>query len=99
MSLFKERSVNAKKLISLENTISALKRELASLKDGFDKSQLVDLQKENEELRKKISLLEEELAATAQAPVSKPSTVKRKTGRKKTSSKDAPNEADSTEEI
>lgn len=78
MSLFKERAVNAKKLISLENTIIALKKQLASLSNSSD--ELEKLQAAIEILKKENSDLKMQLeAATAkQQPKKRP-------GRKKAS--------------
>lgn len=78
MSLFKERAVNAKKLISLENTIIALKKQLASLSNSSDElKKLQDtidlLKKENSDLKKQLE------AASAKE------TPKKRPGRKKAS--------------
>ena len=80
MSLFKERAVNARKLISLENTILALKKELASFKQGSsDSSKVEALEAENLALREELASLKKQLAE-ASAP---PATPKRR-GRRKT---------------
>lgn len=72
MSLFKERAVNAKKLISLENTIIALKKQLASLSNSSDElKKLQDtidlLKKENSDLKKQL-----EAASVKEEPKKRP---------------------------
>lgn len=82
MSLFKERAVNAKKLISLENTIIALKKQLASLSNSSDElKKLQDtidlLKKENSDLKKQLeaaSVKEEPKKRPGRRKASKPST-------------------------
>jgi hypothetical protein len=74
MSLFKERAVNARKLINLENTITALKKQLAassspSLELEQLKQQVNELKLQNNELRKELTAL---------------SVPKKRPGRKKT---------------
>ena len=65
MSLFKERAVNAKKLISLENTIIALKKQIATLSNASEEFQKLRaaigiLEQENADLKKQLSSLPQE---------------------------------------
>ena len=71
MSLFKERAVNARKLISLENTILSLKKQISELRgqssDSKDAEELALLREQNEALKLEIDSLKEELSV-AKAP-------------------------------
>ena len=71
MSLFKERAVNARKLISLENTILSLKKQILELKGGCsdcsDCAEYPILKEENIALKLEIDSLKEELSV-AKAP-------------------------------
>ena len=82
MSLFKERAVNAKKLISLENTITTLKNQLASLKNSS--SELSKLQEAISILKEENEALKLELEKASQKAL-----PKKKPGRKKSVSKEA----------
>jgi len=86
MSLFKERAVNAKKLISLNNTILALKKELASIKQNSDSSRIVELEAQNQLLQEEVDLLKAELESLRKDQEKQP--VKRKPGRKKSQKKE-----------
>lgn len=86
MSLFKERAVNAKKLISLNNTILALKKELASIKQNSDSSRIVELEAQNKLLQEEVALLKAELE-TLRTEQEKP-PVKRRPGRRKAQKKE-----------
>jgi|13_taG_2_1085334.scaffolds.fasta_scaffold00160_25 regulator of replication initiation timing len=81
MSLFKERSINAKKLISLENTITALKNQITLLKGSS--SQLLQLQEIISTLQEENKALKTELEKLSQKTV-----IKKKPGRKKSVSKE-----------
>ena len=82
MSLFKERAVNAKKLISLENTIIALNKQLQQAREMM--SQAKDMSTSEEEvqaLRDENAKLKEELEklkASAQPVEKKPARRGRK---------------------
>lgn len=75
MSLFKERAVNARKLISLENTILSLKKQLAEFKtvssDCADRAEITTLKEENDALKAEILSLKEELSAAKAPPAPK----------------------------
>ena len=78
MSLFKERAVNARKLISLENTILSLKKQIAELKtsspdcsDCADCSEATSLKEENDALKAELTTLKEKLAALEAPPAPK----------------------------
>ena len=72
MSLFKERAVNARKLISLENTILSLKKQILEIKGGATDCPDYDLLKEeNAALKLEITSLKERLAATEAPPAPK----------------------------
>ena len=69
MSLFKERAVNAKKLVSLENTILSLKKQILEIKSGaIDCPDCDILKEENAALKEEIISLREKLSATEAPP-------------------------------
>lgn len=78
MSLFKERSVNAKKVISLENTILALKKQLQESKSSDHLVQISKLKEELSALRAENLSLREECELLKQKPAPKKRGPKKK---------------------
>ena len=78
MSLFKERSANAKKLISLENTIIALKKQIQEMKSPeVDTSKWVS-KKDHDALLSELEVLKAELAELKKKPAPKKRGPKKK---------------------
>ena len=90
MSLFKERAVNARKLISLENTILSLRKQILELKgqpaDLKAVEELAFLRQENDALKAEVASLKEELSAAKAPPAPK------RRGRRKTPKAEVSNE-------
>ena len=90
MSLFKERAVNARKLISLENTILSLKKQILEIKSGaIDCPDCDILKEENAALKLEIVSLKEGLAAAETLPAPK------RRGRKKAQKTEVSDEQES----
>ena len=88
MSLFKERSANAKKLISLENTIIALKKQIQEMKSPkVDTSEWVS-KKDHDALLSELEVLKAELAELKKKPAPKKRGPKKKAAKEDLTFKD-----------
>lgn len=90
MSLFKERSVNAKKLINLENTILSLKKQLSEANNmltvaknlASSEEEILRITEENKALKAEVILLKKMLEEVSKSETSTQDSKKARNKRK-----------------